>query len=99
MRLSWNEIRTRACQIRPTNGRDAAYEKGETQSFYNDFFEIFGVRRRTVARYEEHVRRLDNTLRLHRPLLARRPAGRAEERRSQLGRRESAGRLVFRRAA
>ena len=41
MRLSWNEIRTRACQIRPTNGRDAAYEKGETQSFYNEFFEIF----------------------------------------------------------
>jgi len=37
------------------------YEKGETQSFYNEFFEIFGVRRRTVARYEEHVRRLDNT--------------------------------------
>ena len=37
------------------------YEKGETQSFYNEFFEIFGVRRRTVARYEEHVRRLDDT--------------------------------------
>ena len=30
---------------------DAAYEKGETQSFYNAFFEIFGVQRRTVARY------------------------------------------------
>ena len=40
--------------------RDAAYEKGETQSFYNAFFEIFGVRRRSVARYEEHVRKLDN---------------------------------------
>ena len=26
-----------------------------------NFFEIFGVRRRTVARYEEHVRRLDNS--------------------------------------
>ena len=35
--------------------------EGETQSFYNEFFDIFGVRRRTVARYEEHVRRLDNT--------------------------------------
>ena len=60
MRLSWNEIRTRAAAF-AREWADAAYEKGETQSFYNDFFEIFGVRRRTVARYEEHVRRLDNT--------------------------------------
>ena len=60
MRLSWNEIRARAADF-AREWADAAYEKGETQSFYNDFFEIFGVRRRTVARYEEHVRRLDNT--------------------------------------
>ena len=60
MRLSWNEIRPRAAAF-AREWADAAYEKGETQSFYNDFFEIFGVRRRTVARYEEHVRRLDNT--------------------------------------
>ena len=59
MRLSWNEIRARAAEFA---GRwvDAAYEKGETQSFYNDFFRIFGVERRSVARYEEHVARLDN---------------------------------------
>ena len=31
------------------------YEKGETQSFYNEFFEVFGVRRRTVASYKAHV--------------------------------------------
>ena len=60
MRLSWNEIRTRAADF-AREWADAAYEKGETQSFYNEFFEIFGVRRRTVARYEEHVRRLDST--------------------------------------
>ncbi len=60
MRLSWNEIRTRAADF-AREWTDAAYEKGETQSFYNEFFEIFGVRRRTVARYEEHVRRLDST--------------------------------------
>ena len=39
MRLSWNEIRARAAEF----GRewaDATYEKGETQSFYNEFFEI-----------------------------------------------------------
>ena len=60
MRLSWNEIRARAATF-ADEWREAAYEKGETQSFYNEFFEIFGVRRRTVARYEEHVRRLDDT--------------------------------------
>ncbi len=38
----------------------AAYEKGETQSYYNDFFHIFGVQRRSVARYEERVELLDN---------------------------------------
>ncbi len=59
MRLSWNEIRTRAAQF-ALEWRDAAYEKGETQSFYNDFFRIFGVQRRSVARYEQHVRKLDN---------------------------------------
>ena len=60
MRLSWNEIRARAASF-AREWADAAYEKGETQSFYNEFFDIFGVRRRTVARYEEHVQRLDNT--------------------------------------
>jgi len=59
MRLSWNEVRARAAKF-AEEWRDAAYEKGETQSFYNDFFEVFGVRRRTVARYEEHVTKLDN---------------------------------------
>ncbi len=59
MRLSWNEIRVRAAAF-AGEWREASYEKGETQSFYNDFFEIFGVRRRTVARYEAHVANLDN---------------------------------------
>ena len=59
-RLSWNEIRSRAAAF-AREWADAAYEKGETHGFYNEFFEIFGVRRRTVARYEEHVRRLDDT--------------------------------------
>jgi len=60
VRLSWNEIRARAAAF-AREWTDAAYEKGEAQSFYNEFFEIFGVRRRTVARYEEHVTRLDNS--------------------------------------
>lgn len=59
MRLSWNEVRVRAAAF-AKEWRDAEYEKGETHSFYNEFFEVFGVRRRTVARYEEHVRKLDD---------------------------------------
>ncbi|HEX7389467.1 MAG TPA: type IIL restriction-modification enzyme MmeI, partial [Acidiphilium sp.] len=55
MRLSWNEIRGRAARF-ADNWRTAAYEKGETQSFYNDFFEIFGIRRRRVASFEWPVK-------------------------------------------
>ena len=59
MRLSWNEIRARAAKF-ADEWRDAAHEKRETQSFYNDFFGLFDVKRRSVARYEEHVHKLDN---------------------------------------
>ncbi|MYA91058.1 MAG: class I SAM-dependent DNA methyltransferase, partial [Synechococcus sp. SB0663_bin_10] len=59
MRLSWNEVRARAAAFAEA-WQDAAYEKGETQSFYNDFFQVFGVQRRTVARHEAHVAKLDN---------------------------------------
>ena len=59
MRLSWNEVRARAANF-AEEWQDAAYEKGETQSFYNAFFQVFGVQRRSVARYEEHVAKLDN---------------------------------------
>ena len=60
MRLSWNEVRARAAAF-AEDWKDAAYEKGETQSFYNDFFKIFGVRRSSVARYEQHVTKLDDS--------------------------------------
>ena len=59
MRLSWNEVRVRAAAF-AEGWKDAAYEKGETQSFYNAFFDVFGVQRRNVARYEAHVAKLDN---------------------------------------
>jgi MmeI, DNA-methyltransferase domain/MmeI, N-terminal domain/MmeI, helicase spacer domain len=59
MRLSWNEIRARAAAF-SEEWKDAHYEKGETQSFYNEFFEVFGVRRRKVATFEEPVKKLNN---------------------------------------
>ena len=57
MRISLNELRARATNF-ARDWAGAPYEKGEMQSFYNDFFEIFDVKRRSVARYEEHVKRL-----------------------------------------
>ncbi len=49
MRLSWNEIRARAAAFaRDWDGE--GYEKGQTQLFYRDFFEVFGVPIRRVAR-------------------------------------------------
>lgn len=57
MRLSWNEIRARAAAF-AAEWADARYERGETQSFYNEFFDVFGVRRRQVATFEEPVKKL-----------------------------------------
>ena len=57
MRLSWNEIRSRAASFsREWAGQ--GYEKGETQLFYRDFFEVFGVPVRRVASFEEPVKNL-----------------------------------------
>ena len=57
MRLSWNEIRARAAKFsREWNGH--GYEKGQTQLFYRDFFDVFGVPVRRVATFEESVKNL-----------------------------------------
>ncbi len=58
MRLSWNEIRARAAEF-AQEWKDSHYEKGEAQTFYNEFFEVFGVTRRRVATFEEPVKKLD----------------------------------------
>ena len=58
MRLTWNEIRVRATCF-AEDWKDANCEKSEAQSFYNEFFEVFGVRRQSVARYEQHVLKLN----------------------------------------
>ncbi|MGH6804030.1 MAG: type IIL restriction-modification enzyme MmeI [Methyloceanibacter sp.] len=57
VRLSWNEIRVRAADF-AREWQDAHYESGEAQSFYNDFFQVFGVKRRKVASFEEPVKLL-----------------------------------------
>ena len=58
MALSWNEIRRRATAFSQT-WQDASRESSESQSFYNDFFEIFGIERRKVATFEAFAKKLD----------------------------------------
>jgi hypothetical protein len=55
--LSWKEIRVRAATF-ADEWKGAHYERGEAQTFYNEFFEIFGVTRRRVASFEEPVKKL-----------------------------------------
>ncbi|TBC53785.1 class I SAM-dependent DNA methyltransferase [Rhizobium leguminosarum] len=59
MRLSWNEIRSRA-GVFAQEWAGEGYEKGQTQLFYRDFFEVFGVPVRRVASFEEPVKNLGN---------------------------------------
>ncbi|MGI8570925.1 MAG: type IIL restriction-modification enzyme MmeI [Methylocella sp.] len=54
MRLDWNDIKARAAKF-AGEWKDAHYERGETQTFYNEFFELFGVTRRRVASFEHGV--------------------------------------------
>jgi len=57
MRLSWNEIRVRAKAF-SEKWKDAGNENSDTQTFYNQFFEVFGLRRESVGVYEERVKNI-----------------------------------------
>jgi hypothetical protein len=53
MRLDWNDIKASAAKF-AAEWNDARYERSETQTFYNEFFELFGVTRRRVACLKDH---------------------------------------------
>ena len=63
MPLSWNEIRSRAIAFSrewttrqlPAKGA----ERAEAQTFWNEFFEVFGKKRRHVAAFEALVKNLE----------------------------------------
>ena len=55
--LSWNEIRHRAIAF-AKEWQGETREAAERQTFWNEFFNVFGVRRRTVATFEEPVKKL-----------------------------------------
>ncbi len=57
MALSWNEIRSRAISF-SKEWEDESRENAESQSFWNDFFQVFGVSRRRVATFEKPVENL-----------------------------------------
>ncbi len=57
MPLSWNEIRHRAIAFsKEWEGEKS--EQAEKQTFWNDFFNVFGIRRRVVATFEEPVKKI-----------------------------------------
>lgn len=58
MPLSWNEIKDRALKFSREWAEETS-EDSEAKSFWNDFFEVFGVKRRRVATFEEPVKKSD----------------------------------------
>ena len=57
MALIWNEIRSRAITF-TKEWQDESRENAESQSFWNDFFNVFGVSRRRLATFEKPVDKL-----------------------------------------
>jgi hypothetical protein len=57
MALSWNEIKNRAINF-SKEWEIEEKEHAESQSFWNDFFNIFGISRKRVASFEEPVKKL-----------------------------------------
>ncbi len=54
MPLSWTEIRDRAATFQK-DWKEVTSEQAESQSFWSEFLNVFGVNRRRVAVFEKHV--------------------------------------------
>ena len=57
MPLSWNEIRHRAISF-SKDWTGVKSERAEKQTFWNDFFNVFGMSRKALASFEEPVKKL-----------------------------------------
>ena len=55
MALSWNEIKDRALKF-TKEWEGESRERAEKDTFWNDFFNVFGISRRRVATFEEPVK-------------------------------------------
>src|SRR5690348_2538397 len=58
MPLSWNEIKDRALRFSHEWQHESS-EDAEAKSFWDGFFDVFGVSRRRVANFEKKVKKLD----------------------------------------
>lgn len=58
MPLSWNEIKDRALRF-SREWQHESSEDAEAKSFWDGFFDVFGVSRRRVANFERKVKKLD----------------------------------------
>lgn len=58
MPLSWNEIKDRAFRFSREWAEETS-EDAEAKSFWDGFFDVFGVPRRRVASFERRVKKLD----------------------------------------
>ncbi|MCF6174753.1 MAG: hypothetical protein L3J71_03190 [Victivallaceae bacterium] len=59
MALSWNEIKRRSIDF-SNEWNHESREHAEAKSFWDAFFNIFGIERRRIATFEEPVKKLDN---------------------------------------
>ena len=58
MPLSWNEIKSRALKFSKEWAEETS-ERAEAKSFWDAFFNVYGVPRRRIASFEQHVKRID----------------------------------------
>ncbi|MDQ0095019.1 class I SAM-dependent DNA methyltransferase [Paeniglutamicibacter psychrophenolicus] len=58
--IAWGEIRKNAAAF-VKDWAGETYEKGESQSFWTELFAVYGVRRRSVAKFEAQAKRLDGS--------------------------------------
>lgn len=57
--LNWNDIKKKAAKF-VIEFKNAKSEASDKQSFWNGFFDIFGVSARQVGAFEQHVRKIDD---------------------------------------
>ncbi|MCL2852413.1 MAG: methylase [Defluviitaleaceae bacterium] len=57
MALGWSEIRSRAATF-AYEWRNQGYEKGQSQTFWIEFFEVFGISQKRVAVFEKKVKKI-----------------------------------------
>ena len=58
MPLSWNEMKSRAMKF-SRDWADEASEDAEAKSFWDAFFDVFGITCKRVASFEKRIKTLD----------------------------------------